>query len=89
MSFGGDAKSMLVPMREMLTFLTRDHHRINLVGVETSGPFVEHAREIKDKLEPGQLFLLDNEHIYKYIKAGNGRGQEYGQDNYYSGKDDL
>ena len=85
LSFGGVANGLFRPMRDMLNFLSRDH-RINLVGVETSGPFVEHAREIRDKLEPGQLFLLDNEHIYKYIKAGNGRSQEYGEDNYYSGK---
>jgi hypothetical protein len=74
-----------VPMREMLNSLSRDN-RINLVGVETSGPFVEHAKEIREKLKPGELFLLDNAHIYKYIKAGNGRNEEYGRYNYYGGK---
>ena len=85
LSFGGDAHNMHRPMREMLNFLSKDH-RINLVGVETSGPFVEHAKEIRDKLAPGELLLLDNAHIYKYIKAGNGHSQEYGRNNYYGGK---
>ncbi len=57
LSFGGDAHNMHGPMRDMLNFLSK-HHRINLIGVETSGSFVEHAKEIKDnKLEPGQLFF--------------------------------
>jgi hypothetical protein len=85
LSFGGETANMHKPMQALLTYLNKNN-KINLIGVETSGPFVEHARQIKDKLNPGQVFLLNNEHIYNYIQVGNHKGQQYGSTSYYSGK---
>lgn len=85
LSFGGETANMHKPMQALLTYLNQTN-RINLVGVETSGAFVDHARQIKDKLHPGQVFLLNNEHIYTYIQVGNHKEQQYGSTSYYSGK---
>lgn len=85
LSFGGETANMHKPMQALLTYLNRNN-KINLVGVETSGAFVDHARQIKDKLNSGQVFLLNNEHIYTYIQVGNHKEQQYGSTSYYSGK---
>lgn len=85
LSFGGETANMHKPMQALLTYLNQNN-KINLVGVETSGAFVDHARQIKDKLNPGQVFLLNNEHIYTYIQVGNHKEQQYGSTSYYSGK---
>jgi hypothetical protein len=85
LSFGGESANMYKPMQTMISFLNKKHN-INLVGVESSGPFVDHAKQIMDKLKPGQAFLLNNQHIYTYIQVGDHKTQEYGRTTYYSGK---
>ncbi|WP_132065854.1 hypothetical protein [Aquimarina spinulae] len=85
LSFSGETANMNSLMQNLITYLNKSK-RINLVGVENSGPFVDHARQIKDNLDPGQVFLLNNEHIYNYIKFGNPKEQRYGSTSYYSGK---
>jgi len=85
LSFGGETANMYKPMQAMINFLSKSN-RINMVGVEKTGAFVDHAKQIKDKLEPGQLFLLSNEHIYTYILPGNPTKDNYASTSYYSGK---
>lgn len=85
LSFGGETANMHKPMQTLLNYLST-RNKVNLIGVETSGPFVDHAKQIKDKLKPGQVFLLNNEHIYTYIQVGNHKEQKYGSTSYYSGK---
>lgn len=85
LSFGGETANMHKPMQALLNYLNKNN-KINLVGVETSGAFVDHARQIRNKLNSGQVFLLNNEHIYKYIQVGNHKEQQYGSTSYYSGK---
>lgn len=85
LSFGGETANMNGLMQNLITYLNTKN-QINLIGVENSGPFVDHARQIKEKLDPGQVFLLDNDHIYNYIKFGNPVEQRYGSTSYYSGK---
>jgi hypothetical protein len=85
LSFGGESANMHRPMQALINYLSRNNN-INLVGVESSGPFVEHAKQIRDKLRPGQAFLLSNQHIYTYILVGDNKAQEYGTSTYYSGK---
>ena len=65
LSFGGETANMYKPMQALINYLNTKN-KINLVGVEASGPFVDHAKQIKDKLIPGQVLLLSNEHIYSY-----------------------
>jgi hypothetical protein len=85
LSFGAESDSMRKPMQTLISFLNKTYN-INLVGVESSGPFVDHAKEISNKLKPGRAFLLSNKHIYTYILVGDPNGQEYGAKSYYGGK---
>lgn len=85
LSFSGDTTGMNTPMQALINFLSKSYN-INLVGVESSGPFVDHAKQISHKLKPGQALLLNNKHIYTYIKVGDPNTQKYGESTYYSGK---
>lgn len=84
LSFVGQTANMYKPMRALLNHI-REKNNINFVGIEKSGAFVDHAKEIADKLKPGQVFLLDNDHIYKYILPESG-SKEYARTSYYGGK---
>ena len=58
-----------------------------MVGLEKSGAFVEHADEIKSKIKPGQVLLLNNKHIYSYILPGDPDTTDpYAHTSYYSSK---
>lgn len=86
LGFFGQTANMHEPMRELINHLGKEL-RIYLAGIEKSGPFVEHAHEIKDKLLPGQVYLLSNKHIYKYVKPGDPNNPDaYGRSSYYSSK---
>ena len=85
LSFIGQTANMHKPMRALLNFILKTR-KVNLVGVEKSGAFVDHAKEIKDKLSNGQILLLSNKHIYNYILQGNPESDEYAKTSYYSGK---
>lgn len=86
LGFFGQTANMHEPMRELLNHL-QNELKMYFIGIEKSGPFVEHAQEIKDKIQPGQAFLLSNHHIYKYIKPGTSDNPEaYGRTSYYSSK---
>ena len=86
LGFFGQTANMHEPMRELINHL-QNELKMYLIGIEKSGPFVEHAQEIKDKIQPGQAFLLSNHHIYKYIKPGTSDNPEaYGRTSYYSSK---
>ena len=86
LGFFGQTANMHEPMRELLNHLKKELN-ICIAGVEKSGPFVEHAQEIKEKLKAGQVYLLSNKHIYKYIKPGDPENPEaYGITSYYSSK---
>ena len=87
LAFFGQTANMHNPMRNLLNFLSSNNINVNLVGVEKSGAFVEHALEIKERLSGGQYFLLSNNYIYKYIKPGDPNTSEpFGRTSYYSCK---
>lgn len=86
LAFFGQTANMHAPMRELVKYLISKHNLL-LVGLEKSGAFVEHADEIKDKIKPGQVLLLNNKHIYKYIIPGNKDTRDpYAHTSYYSSK---
>ena len=95
LAFFGQTANMHEPMRLLLNYLA--HHpalneepgysNINLVGVEKSGAFVEHAEAIENSLMPGYAFIPGNEYIYKYITPGAGDPTEpFGKTSYYGNK---
>jgi len=86
LAFFGQTANMHAPMRELVKFLVNNHD-INLIGLEKSGAFVEHADEIKGKMKPGEIFLLSNKHIYTYILPGDPDNVDpYAHTSYYSSK---
>lgn len=86
LAFFGQTANLHKPMRKLCTWL-EEKHDLTLVGLEKSGPFVEHADEISGKMENGQVLLLDNEYIYKYITPGKADPDKpYGSTSYYSHK---
>ena len=86
LAFFGQTANMHKPMRCFVKYLL-DNHSLYLVGVEKSGVFVEHADEISSKLRKGQVVLLSNDYIYKYIIPGNADPTNaYGRTTYYGNK---
>lgn len=91
LSFAGQTANMHLPLRKLCNFLISKRN-LFLVGLEKSGPFVEHAQEIsssahgKPKLEKGRYFLLSNDYIYRYIIPGDPSRMLYGSTSYYGGK---
>jgi hypothetical protein len=89
LAFFGVTAPLHRPMRDLMQFLaTQDDGKplLNLVGLEKSGPFVEHAILIEPLLKPGQMLVLDNDYIYKYIQPGDPEEQEFGKNTYYGAK---
>lgn len=86
LAFFGQTANMHKPMRELVGYLF-ENHNLYLAGLEKSGPFVEHADEIADRLENGSVLILDNDYIYKYILPGKADpSNPYGRTTYYGNK---
>lgn len=93
LAFFGQTAPLSKPMRELAEFLgiqerqPNDSPLLNAVGLEKSGPFVEHAMLIEGRMQPGSVLLLSNEYIYKYIVPGDPSGPDpYGGNTYWGGK---
>lgn len=97
LAFFGQTAPLCKPMRDLATFLgTQPDSRreagkttslLNVVGLEKSGPFVEHAVQIADRLDPESILLLSNEYIYRYVVPGDPASADpYGNNTYWGGK---
>jgi hypothetical protein len=88
LAFFGVTANLHSPMRDLLTHLSQTAQP-NLVGVEKSGPFVEHAHQIRDRMQPGQVLILNDAYIYRNILASgtaDDAGRSYGASTYYGRK---
>lgn len=91
LSFSGQTANMHLPMRSLCTYMKQTCN-LFFVGLEKSGPFVEHAQDISAPptgdpvLARGRYTLLSNNYIYKYIVPGDSSRMRYGVSSYYSGK---
>lgn len=89
LAFFGVTAPLHKPMRSMLAFFAdKDEGRplLNIVGLEKSGPFVEHAAQIDSLLKPNDALLLSNDYIYRYIQPGDPTEQSFGRNTYYGAK---
>jgi hypothetical protein len=92
LAFFGQTAPLSKPMRELAGFLgskadTDGGSLLNVAGLEKSGPFVEHAVQIADRLAPNSLLLLSNDYIYRYIVPGDPSSADpYGKNTYWGGK---
>ena len=86
LAFFGQTANLHKPMRHLVGFLFREHN-LFLAGLEKSGAFVEHAHEIGPLLESGQVLILDNDYIYRYVIPGKADpANPYGRTTYYGNK---
>jgi hypothetical protein len=88
LAFFGTTAPLRKPMFELMRYLGSDPDGpcINLVGVEKSGAFVEHAAHIEDALGSFEVLVLNNEYIRRYIVPGDANTQPYGENMYFGGK---
>lgn len=89
LAFFGTTAPLRKPMLELTQFLGGQSGgpSINLVGIEKSGEFVEHAAQIEQAFEPYQVLVLSNEYIRHYIVPGDPETQQpYGENMYFGGK---
>jgi hypothetical protein len=86
LAFFGQTANMHEPVRKLCNYLFKKYN-LFLAGLEKSGAFVEHADEIKNLLNPGEVLLLNNRHIYSYILPGPVDNPDpYARTSYYSSK---
>lgn len=89
LAFFGVTAPLHEPMRALIEFLsTKDNGKpiLNLVGLEKSGPFVEHAILIEPLLKPAQCLVLTSDYIYTYVQPGDAAEQQFGRNTYYGAK---
>lgn len=90
LAFFGVVAPLYKPMRELTSFLLHgangDGSMLNLVGLEKSGAFVEHAFTVKDSMPPGTALLCSNDYIYTHIIPGDPLTSLYGSNTYYGQK---
>lgn len=89
LAFFGQTFRLHIPMRKLIAHLfdvnAPKDNLINIVGIEKSGPFVEHAFYIQDRLEANKYYILNDAYIRKYILPQNSK-DEYGHNTYYGWK---
>lgn len=94
LAFFGQTANMHKIFRKLCKYLLANNN-LCLAGIEKSGAFVEHAREITNDqpdgrgtlLPKGKAFLLNNDYIYKYVIPQNGKANPiYASTSYYGGK---
>jgi hypothetical protein len=88
LAFFGVTAPLYKPMRDLMQYLASEKGGplINLVGLEKSGPFVEHAGLIEDQLPSGKVLVLDNDYIYRHIVPGDPAQKQFGKNTYYGAK---
>lgn len=86
LAFFGQTANMHKPMRALVNYLF-DNHNLFMAGLEKSGPFVDHADEIRDIFDASSVLFIDNDYIYRYILPGKADpSNPYGRTTYYSNK---
>lgn len=96
LAFFGQTAPLSKPFREMASFLgeqpdpadnSRKVSLLNVVGLEKSGAFVEHAIQMDEHLRKSSVLPLTNEYIYKYVVPGDPNSPDpYGKNTYWGSK---
>lgn len=86
LAFFGQTANLHAPYRAAIEWL-RTSAQINLVGLEKSGAFVDHARLIADRIPSGSALILRDDYIYRYIIPKEiSTADVYGRNTYYGRK---
>ncbi|MBE0702125.1 MAG: DNA double-strand break repair nuclease NurA [Afipia sp.] len=84
--FFGQTARLHKPMRALVQWLQAKQSLL-LVGLEKSGAFVDHAREIQPLMDPGTILILGGQYIYRYISPGvEDPSKPYASTSYYGHK---
>ena len=87
LAFFGVTAPLYKPMRELMGYLAQAGGQqgplINLIGMQKSGAFVDHAMAIGDSLRAREVLMPDNDYIYRYIVPGDPLSQSFGRNTYY------
>lgn len=86
LGFFGQTANIHKLFRELITYFSGKNKIINMVGVEKSGTFVEHALMIEEKIPDHNVLFLSNKYINLNIKPTHNLEKEYAPTSYYSGK---
>jgi hypothetical protein len=97
LAFFGQTAPLSAPFRELAKFLSNQpdpeakngsgRALLNVVGLEKSGAFVDHAIQIESQIPAGKVLPLSNEYIYKYIIPGDPSSPDpYGGNTYWGAK---
>jgi hypothetical protein len=54
-----------------------------VVGIEKSGTFVDHADDVAEKLEPGDILTLTDDYLENYVLSSGISDRGYGHNTYY------
>ena len=86
LAFFGQTANLQKPMRKLTNFLF-SLGPFYLVGIEKSGSFVDHAKELENKLEKNKVLILNDKYIYNFIIPGKADpSKPYGSTTYYGNK---
>ena len=87
LAFFGVTAPLFRPMRDLMRFLGSSDNGslISLVGLEKSGPFVEHAAQIEEAIPANHALVLSSPYIYKHITPGP-PDKDFGRNTYYGAK---
>jgi hypothetical protein len=86
LAFFGQTANLHAPFRSALEWMRRTA-RIHLAGVEKSGAFVDHARDIHGRLSNGHALILSDDYIYRFVIPKDVTSSEiYGRNTYYGRK---
>jgi hypothetical protein len=86
LAFFGQTSKLFDPVRNALEWM-RGSTQIHLVGLEKTGAFVDHTRQIESRVPPGSALILDDNYIYRYILGKDQNAADvYGRSNYYGRK---
>lgn len=86
LAYFGQTANLHKPMRQLVSFLFKKHN-LYMAGLEKSGAFVDHAAEVARIMPDGQVLLLSDEYIYRYIIPGTvDPASPYGSSTYYGSK---
>lgn len=97
LAFFGQTAPLSAAMRELAVFLHKQPDLtgasgtttslFNVIGLEKSGPFVDHALQLDAHLPEGHALILNNDYIYRYVIPGDPAGPDpYGVNTYWGGK---
>lgn len=67
--FFGQTARLHILMNELVCWLL-DNQNLLLAGLEKSGAFVDHARDLQHLMPAGSYLILGDKYIYRYISPG-------------------